>query len=110
MAKKANTAAETQPATETPTNVNEQANVAPDANAANTAAETQPADDLVEVLIPIDYSNPDDINAYVAVNGVGMLVPKGQRVKIPRPYAELILNAEEERAKVTAKRRAEKKD
>lgn len=36
----------------------------------------------------------DDV--FVAVNGVGMLVPRGVEVKIPRKYAEVLLNSEKQ--------------
>jgi len=36
----------------------------------------------------------DDV--FVAVNGVGMLVPRGVEVKIPRKYAEALLNSEKQ--------------
>lgn len=47
-------------------------------------------DELVEVYIPVDYSDPDEDNLYVAVNGRAMLVPKGQRVKVKPEFAEVI--------------------
>ena len=47
-------------------------------------------DEMVEVFVPIDYSNPDEKNMYVAVNGIAILVPKGQKVKVKREYAEVI--------------------
>ena len=34
----------------------------------------------------------DDV--FVAVNGVGMIVPRGVEVKIPRKYAEALKNSE----------------
>lgn len=74
-------------------------------NAAENAAE-----ELEEVFVPIDYSNEEDDTFYVSVNGVAMLVPRGRAVKIPKPYAQVIKNAQTERAKVTAKKRAAKKD
>ncbi len=75
-----------------------------------TEKTTDAVEEMVEVYVPIDHSNEDDINVYVSVNGVAMLIPRGKHVKIPKPYAEVLINAEEERAKVSAKRRAEKKD
>lgn len=36
----------------------------------------------------------DDV--FVAVNGVGMLVPRGVEVKIPRKYAEALKNSEKQ--------------
>ncbi len=36
----------------------------------------------------------DDV--FVAVNGVGMLVPRGVEVEIPRKYAEVLLNSEKQ--------------
>lgn len=67
---------------------------------ATKKAETKPAeteevkakaknedDGLVEVLVPIDYSNPEEMNLYVGVNGVSILVPRGQKVKVKPQYA-----------------------
>lgn len=45
-------------------------------------------DGMEEIFIPIDYSNPDEMNEYIAVNGVGILVPKGETVKVKREYAQ----------------------
>ena len=36
----------------------------------------------------------DDV--FVAVNGVGMIVPRGVEVKIPRKYAEALQNSEQQ--------------
>ncbi len=36
----------------------------------------------------------DDV--FVAVNGVGMIVPRGIEVKIPRKYAEALFNSEQQ--------------
>ena len=36
----------------------------------------------------------DDV--FVAVNGVGMIVPRGVEVKIPRKYAEALFNSEQQ--------------
>ncbi len=36
----------------------------------------------------------DDV--FVAVNGVGMLVPRGVEVEIPRRYAEVLMNSEKQ--------------
>ncbi len=36
----------------------------------------------------------DDV--FVAVNGVGMLVPRGVEVEIPRKYAEVLMNSEKQ--------------
>jgi hypothetical protein len=44
-------------------------------------------DELVEVFIPIDYSNPEEMTQYVGVGGVSMLVPKGQKVKVKPHFA-----------------------
>lgn len=54
--------------------------------------------DEVEVFIPRDNINPAK-NQYVAVNGVGMLVPIGKRVKIPKAYAEVLQNSFTQREK-----------
>jgi hypothetical protein len=44
-------------------------------------------DELVEVFIPIDYGNPEEMTQYVGVNGVAILVPKGEAVKVKPKYA-----------------------
>ena len=44
-------------------------------------------DGLVEVFIPIDYANPDEMTQYVGVGGVSILVPKGEKVKVKPQYA-----------------------
>ena len=51
-------------------------------------------EDLVEVFIPYDPSNPDEENEYVAVNGVAILIPKGRKVKVKRQYAEAVKHTE----------------
>lgn len=43
-------------------------------------------DELVEIELFKDNNNYKD-DVYVAVNGVGMIVPRGKKVKIPRKYA-----------------------
>lgn len=63
---------------------------------------------MVDIFIPIDYSNPDDANFYCAVNGVGMLIPKGQTVKVPAPYAEAYKLVEQEQAIKRAKAEADR--
>lgn len=68
------------------------------------------AEEIEDVYVPIDYSNEGDDKFYVAVNGVAMFVPKGQNVKVPKPYAQVIKNAQAERIKVTAKKKAAKID
>lgn len=47
-------------------------------------------EDLVEVYIPFDESNPDEENEYVSVNGMAILIPKGRHVKVKRMYAEAV--------------------
>ena len=68
-------------------------------NKATTAPETtqkaveETTEEMVEVILPVDASNEADPNYYCAVNGVAMLIPKGVPVSIPKPYAEVVLNA-----------------
>ncbi|MCM1286517.1 MAG: hypothetical protein NC213_09940 [Acetobacter sp.] len=62
----------------------------------NTEAE-KTAEELVEIYIPIDRTGDEGENIYVSVNGVAMFVPRGQRVKIPKPYAEVLRLADEEK-------------
>lgn len=49
--------------------------------------------ELVTVKLFKDSSKYKD-DVFVAVNGVGMVVPRGVEVKIPRKYAEAIKNSE----------------
>lgn len=55
------------------------------------------AEELVEVYVPIDRTGREDENVYVSINGVAMFIPRGERVKIPKPYAEVLQLADEER-------------
>ena len=50
----------------------------------------------VEVFIPLDHANEKNDKFYCAVNGVAMLIPKGKKVKVPEPYAQVVLNAQAE--------------
>ena len=49
--------------------------------------------ELVEIRLFKDSKKYKD-DVYVAVNGVGMLVPRGETVKIPRKYAIALANSE----------------
>lgn len=49
--------------------------------------------ELVTVKLFKDSGRYKD-DVFVAVNGVGMLVPRGVEVKIPRKYAEALRNSE----------------
>ncbi len=49
--------------------------------------------ELVAVRLFKDNDRYKD-DVFVAVNGVGMIVPRGVEVKIPRKYAEAIKNSE----------------
>ena len=68
-AKKTETKAETKTETKTTKNVEEE---------------------LVKVIIPEDFGNPDDANFYCGVNGTAMFIPKGVEVEVPRKYAEVV--------------------
>lgn len=49
--------------------------------------------ELVEIeLFKDDDRYADDV--FVAVNGVGMVVPRGKKVKIPRKYALALANGQ----------------
>ena len=48
--------------------------------------------ELVEVELFKDNDKYKD-DVFVAVNGVGMIVPRGEKVKIPRKYAIALENA-----------------
>ena len=54
-------------------------------------------DGMEDIFIPIDYSNPDETNEYIAVNGVAILVPKGQKVRVKKEYAAAWRCTEQER-------------
>ncbi len=49
--------------------------------------------ELVKVNLFKDNDKYKD-DVFVAVNGVGMLVPRGKEVEIPRKYAEVLRNSE----------------
>ena len=49
--------------------------------------------ELVEITLFKDAGKYKD-NVFVAVNGVGMIVPRGKPVKIPRKYAIALKNSE----------------
>ena len=51
--------------------------------------------ELVEVRLFKDNDKYKD-DVFVAVNGVGMIVPRGVEVKIPRKYAEALQNSEQQ--------------
>lgn len=52
-------------------------------------------DELVTVKLFKDNGRYKD-DVFVAVNGVGMLVPRGVDVQIPRKYAEVLKYSEEQ--------------
>lgn len=62
-----------------------------------TKAKVVEDDGMEEIFIPIDYSNPDEMTEYIAVNGVAILVPKGEYVKVKPEYAAAWRNTEKER-------------
>ncbi len=51
--------------------------------------------ELVTVKLFKDNGRYKD-DVFVAVNGVGMLVPRGVEVKIPKKYAEALRNSEKQ--------------
>lgn len=52
---------------------------------------TNVAEDTVTVFIPKENKHDDAL--YVAVNGKRLLVKKGENVKLPRCFAEVILSS-----------------
>ena len=83
----------------------------------NTAAKTAEnenkadnADNMVEVYIPFDHTSGESDTFYCAVNGVAMLIPKGQHVKVPAPYAHVVLNAQAEAERVRSQQRGQRQD
>lgn len=53
------------------------------------AVEIERFDDEVEIFIPVDYSTDEEM-LYVAVNGVGINIPFGEKVKVKSQYASEI--------------------
>ena len=51
--------------------------------------------ELITVKLFKDNNRYKD-DVFVAVNGVGMIVPRGIEVKIPRKYAEALFNSEQQ--------------
>lgn len=51
--------------------------------------------ELVSVKLFKDNDKYKD-DVFVAVNGVGMIVPRGIEVKIPRKYAEALYNSQQQ--------------
>ena len=51
--------------------------------------------ELVSIRLFKDNDRYKD-DVFVAVNGVGMIVPRGIEVKIPRKYAEALFNSEQQ--------------
>lgn len=51
--------------------------------------------ELVSVKLFKDSNKYKD-DVFVAVNGVGMIVPRGIEVRIPRKYAEALANSEQQ--------------
>ena len=51
--------------------------------------------ELVSVKLFKDNNKYKD-DVFVAVNGMGMIVPRGVEVKIPRKYAEALFNSEQQ--------------
>ena len=51
--------------------------------------------ELVEIELFKDNDKYKD-DVFVAVNGVGMIVPRGEKVKIPRKYAIALENAQKQ--------------
>lgn len=51
--------------------------------------------ELVTVKLFKDSNRYKD-DVFVAVNGVGMIVPRGVEVRIPRKYAEALANSEQQ--------------
>lgn len=64
-----------------------------------TKAKVVEDDGMEDIFIPIDYSNPDEMTEYIAVNGVAQLIPKGQKVRVKREFALAWQNTQAERDK-----------
>lgn len=54
------------------------------------------ADERVSTFIPRGGPN-DDPTAYVAINGVGYTIPKGEHVMVPRPVHEELMRSQREK-------------
>lgn len=47
---------------------------------------------MIEITLPKDRGRKEDPRGeYVAVNGVGMFVPRGEKVKIPEAYYNALM-------------------
>ena len=69
-------------------------------------ANTKADEELVDIYIPLDHANEDDDVFYAAVNGKAMLIPKGEHVKVPKPYADAYKLVEQEQSALRAKKKA----
>lgn len=56
--------------------------------------------ELVEIELFKDNGKYKD-DVFVAVNGVGMVIPRGEKVKVKRKYAELLMNSMEQDKKTS---------
>ncbi len=61
----------------------------------NTLSAKDYYNELITVKLFKDNNRYKD-DVFVAVNGVGMIVPRGIEVKIPRKYAEALFNSEQQ--------------
>lgn len=80
----------------TPDEGKENTGTTPEAGTATGAtpeATTPEKEEMVEVLIP--KQGRGDTERFVAVNGERILVQTGKRVKVPKRFAEVILNSQE---------------
>ena len=69
-------------------------------------ANTKADEELVDIYIPLDHANEDDDVFYAAVNGKAMLIPKGEHVKVTKPYADAYKLVEQEQSALRAKKKA----
>ena len=69
-------------------------------------ANTKADEELVDIYIPLDHANEDDDVFYAAVNGKAMLIPQGEHVKVPKPYADAYKLVEQEQSALRAKKKA----
>jgi hypothetical protein len=67
----------------------------PDAPKAPAAVGSRPRPGRTRILIQAREDMGGDRPLFVSVNGSGMLIPRGEAVDVPDPYAEVLKNAVE---------------
>lgn len=60
------------------------------------------AEQEVELYVPINYNDPENTDITIQVNGVTILVKRGEHVKVKRKFAEAYRNSEVQMGKALA--------